>query len=605
MSTQPSDHLHTKAASQQALSRYIRQIWKLRALSLPGLILPGIGTIFVLYVPPLVVASILAKFGHGHTTLHQILPYLWLLALAWMGGELVWRAADACLNAVSARGMRNLYYEGMEELLRKDIGFFHDNFAGSLTKKLIGYGKSFDTFITTMSYNVFAQVIPIFFAVVILWRFTPVLVFWLVGFLAAIGLLLLPLIRRRRRLVKSREIASNKMAGYIADVIANMDAVQAFAHEDFELKHHAEFSADYTRKSQASWDYHNIRINLAISPLYVLTNVAGLALAITFGKTAGSLAAIFITFNYFVSTTRVLWEFNHIYRNIENSLSEAAQFTELLLKPPALVEAPKAVKLHVRQGEIDFRHVDFSYGQVGDALFEDFNLHIKAGEKLALVGRSGGGKTTITKLLLRFVDVTGGELLLDGQNIADGRFADLRRAIAYVPQEPVMFHRSLRDNIRYGRLGATDEQVLDAARKAHAHEFITKLPEGYDTLVGERGVKLSGGQRQRIAIARAMLKDAPILVLDEATSALDSESEKLIQDALWRLMEGRTAIVIAHRLSTIQRMDHIVVLENGSIVEQGSHHHLLTHGGTYAKLWSHQSGGFIDEEEAAPVKSAV
>jgi ATP-binding cassette subfamily B protein len=324
--------------------------------------------------------------------------------------------------------------------------------------------------------------------------------------------------------------------------------------------------------------------------------VIGLAVAITFGKNAASLAVIFVTFNYYAYVTRVLWEFNRTYRNIENAISEAAQYTALLLTPSALQEQNDPIDLNITNGEIDFKDVDFDYdGNKDDPLFRRFNLHIKPGEKLALVGHSGGGKTTITKLLLRFADVTRGELLIDGQNIAHGRLRDLRDNIAFVPQEPIMFHRSIRDNIRYGKLDATDEEVVAAARQANAHDFIAKLPLGYDTLVGERGVKLSGGQRQRIAIARAIIKDAPILVLDEATSALDSESEKLIQEALWKLMDDHTAVVIAHRLSTIQRMDRIVVLDSGSIAEQGSHRELLGNDGIYARLWKHQSGGFIED----------
>ncbi len=247
------------------------------------------------------------------------------------------------------------------------------------------------------------------------------------------------------------------------------------------------------------------------------------------------------------------------------------------------------------------RDISFRHSPEQPLLFDRFSLDVAAGTKLGLVGRSGGGKTTITRLLLRFKDVERGQILIGGQSIADVAQSSLRDVIAYVPQDPAMFHRSIADNIRFARPQATDEEVRRAAALAHAAEFIQSLPEGYATLVGERGIKLSGGQRQRIAIARAILKDAPILILDEATSSLDSESEALIQDALWTLMAGRTAIVIAHRLSTVRRMDSLVVLDRGRIAEQGSHEDLLALGGIYASLWSHQSGGFLPETDIESV----
>jgi ATP-binding cassette subfamily B protein len=244
---------------------------------------------------------------------------------------------------------------------------------------------------------------------------------------------------------------------------------------------------------------------------------------------------------------------------------------------------------------IVLRDVQFRYESSQPPVFDRLSLTIPAGAKFGLVGRSGGGKTTLTRLLLRFADVERGEILIGGVQIDAVRQAALRSAIAYVPQDPSMFHRSIADNIRFGRQDASDAAVRRAAQLAHAAEFIEALPAGYDTLVGERGVKLSGGQRQRVAIARAILKDAPILILDEATSALDSESEALIQDALWTLMEGRTAIVIAHRLSTVRRMDELVVLEGGRVLERGSHDALLAHQGVYAALWARQSGGFLGD----------
>lgn len=587
----PSDQ-----ATKLAVRHYFGQIWKERNVAIPALILPGVGSILAVYVPPLIVARILTTFGNTKPTLHQIVPYLIAFALTWFTGEMLWRLAFFCLNRTDSRVMRNLYIDAMRLLAKKDIGFFHNNFAGALTKKVTGYSKNFESFMDTLAFNVMSNLIPILFVCVILWRYQPLLVAILIGMMALVMCLIIPLTIRRKRLVNVREAASNATAGYVADIIGNIDAVQAFAHEEFELQQHESNVRDYMAKALRSWDYHNNKIDTSISPLYVLINVIGLAVAITFGKNAASLAVIFVTFNYYAYVTRVLWEFNRTYRNIENAISEAAQFTELLLSPPAMLEQDNPIDLKISKGEIEFKDIDFAYdGAKDDPLFRNFNLHIRPGEKLALVGHSGGGKTTITKLLLRFVDVTRGELLIDGQNVAHGRLRDLRDSIAFVPQEPIMFHRSIRENIRYGKLDATDSEVIEAAKQANAHDFIVKLPHGYDTLVGERGVKLSGGQRQRIAIARAVIKDAPILVLDEATSALDSESEKLIQEALWKLMDDHTAVVIAHRLSTIQRMDRIVVLDNGSIAEQGSHRELLDTNGIYAMLWKHQSGGFIEE----------
>jgi ATP-binding cassette subfamily B protein len=293
-----------------------------------------------------------------------------------------------------------------------------------------------------------------------------------------------------------------------------------------------------------------------------------------------------------------LWEFSQqTLRNYNRALGDAQDMTEILAIEPEVKDPAKPQKSRIKNGAISFKEMSFAHPESNDddGLFNNLNLDIKPGEKIGLVGRSGSGKTSLTKLLLRYHDLDSGEILIDSQNIAKITQDDLRRSIAYVPQEPLLFHRTIQENIAYGKPDATMDEVHEAARKANAADFIEKLADGYETLVGERGVKLSGGQRQRIAIARAILKDAPILVLDEATSALDSESERLIQDALWELMKGRTAIVIAHRLSTIQKMDRILVMENGEIVEQGTHTQLVKHGGIYAQLWAHQSGGFIEE----------
>ena len=270
--------------------------------------------------------------------------------------------------------------------------------------------------------------------------------------------------------------------------------------------------------------------------------------------------------------------------------------TRVLDEPRLVADDAHAPELKVREGAIDFEHLSFAYrdAAAGENVFDDLTLHVAAGQRVGLVGKSGSGKTTLTKLLLRLDDVQGGRVLVDGQDVSRCTQQSLRRQVAYVPQEALLFHRSIRENIAYGRPDATDEQIREAARLANATEFIDRLPRGFDTMVGERGVKLSGGQRQRVAIARAILTDAPILVLDEATSALDSESEALVQEALENLMRGRTSIVVAHRLSTVAALDRIVVLADGEIVEDGTHAQLVEAGGEYSSLWSRQTGAFLE-----------
>jgi len=387
------------------------------------------------------------------------------------------------------------------------------------------------------------------------------------------------------------------MAGHVADSIANAEAVRAFAREHEEAAIHARNVGDYGAKTLRSWDYQTLRVDTLTSPMYVLTNTLGLIIALMTSRgTGANLEAVFITFSYYSTTTRVMWAFNRIYRNLEGALTDAAQFAELLLEPPSVVDAEKTDPFAPADFGVALKSVSFRYSPMQPFLFENFSLSIEPGAKVGLVGRSGGGKTTLSRILMRFADIDRGEILIGGQRIDRVPQTALRQVIGYVPQDPSMFHRSIADNIRIGRPGATDEEVRHAARLAHAAEFIEELPGGYQTLVGERGVKLSGGQRQRVAIARAILQNAPILILDEATSSLDSESEALIQDALWTLMADRTAIVIAHRLSTIRRMDELIVLERGRIIEKGSHETLLARGGTYASLWAHQSGGFLATE---------
>jgi ATP-binding cassette subfamily B protein len=590
------DALRLRLAIRLVIRRYARQVRARPWLAAAALVLPGIGNIFVFYVPPLAIAYVLGTLANdAHASVGELATPVVLLTAAWLGGEALWRLAGWVLCRVEYHGMRALYIEGMDELSAKDVGFFQDNFAGSLTKRVLGYARRFEDVFDVFAFSIVGHLFPLVFAIVVLAQFSGWLIVVLVSMLVVAYVCLRPLIRRRHRLVQIREQASNVLAGHVADSIANAETVRAFAREPEEAAIHARNVDDFTTKMLRSWDFNNTRVDLVTSPIYVLTNTAGLVVALAVSRTSDvAIEAVFLTFSYFAHSTRVMWDFNRIYRTLEASLTDAAQFTDLLLDPPAIADADPVEPFAPRDAGIAFRSVHFAYPS-RELLFDGFDLAIADGEKVGLVGRSGGGKTTLTRLLLRFADVRAGAIEIGGQNIARIAQSELRRAIATVPQEPAMFHRTIADNIRFGRPGASDADIRRAAELAHAAEFIEALPSGYDTLVGERGVKLSGGQRQRVAIARAILKDAPILILDEATSALDSESEQHIQQALWTLMRDRTAVVIAHRLSTVRRMDRLVVLEAGAIVEQGHHEQLLASGGHYATLWQHQSGGFLQE----------
>ncbi|MGW3683123.1 ABC transporter ATP-binding protein [Streptomyces prasinus] len=585
-----------RSAVVLALRRYGRELLRLRRLALPGLLLPAVGNIGIRYVAPLLIAKLAGQAaGDEGLTLASALPYVLAFGAVLLLAEVVWRIGQHCLNRVDALGMEHLYVLGMDELLAKDAAFFHDNFAGSLTKRVLSFGKRFEDFVDTLTYRILGSLVPLVFGAVVLWHYEPMLVAGLLLMIALTAVAATPLIRRRQRLVNDREAAIARVSGHVADSLMNMETIRAFAAERREADEHRSRVAESRRLTLKSWDYGNLRVDTLVAPMAVLTNVLGLAVAIALGGPGQGVEEIVVAFTYYSNATQIMFEFNQIYRRLESSMTEAAQFTELLLDPPTVLDPAEPEPLAPRDTGIRFEAVTFAH-EGAEPIFKGLDLDVPGGARIGLVGRSGGGKTTLTRLLLRMSDLDDGRILIGGQDISRLRQADLRSLIAYVPQEPAMFHRSLRDNIAFARPGATDAEVRAAAEAAHVTEFAEQLPDGFDTLVGERGVKLSGGQRQRVALARAVLRDAPILLLDEATSALDSESELLVQDALWRLMDGRTALVVAHRLSTVAGMDRLVVLDRGSVVEQGSHGELLAADGAYAKLWRHQSGGFLGEE---------
>ncbi|WP_250572543.1 ABC transporter ATP-binding protein [Nonomuraea sediminis] len=585
-----------RSAVLLALRYYCGELIRQWPIAVPALTLPAIGNICLFYLAPLAVAGLVGHLaGGGDGSVSALLPYVLGFGALLLAGEVLWRVGLHFMNRTDARGIERLGVVGMDELLTKDAAFFHNNFAGSLTKRVLGFSSRFEEFADTLTFSIMAKLVPLAFASVVLWRYHPLLVLVLVGLIIVTGVLVAPLIRRRQALVDEREAAKVLVSGHVADVLANMETVRAFAAEGREAAEHRARVAEQQRLSLRSWDYGNLRVDTVVAPISVLTSAVGLLLAVALRGGLG-VEAIIVTFSYYSNTISIMFEFNQIYRRMESVLTEAAQFTELLLVPPTVVDPAEPQPLRPADSGVRFERVRFAHAE-GPPLFEDLDLDIPSGTKIGLVGQSGGGKTTLTRLLLRLMDVDGGRILIGGQDISWLRQADLRSLIAYVPQEPAMFHRSVRDNIAFARPGATDDEILQAARAAHVTEFAESLPDGFDTLVGERGVKLSGGQRQRLALARAILRDTPILLLDEATSALDSESESLVQEALWHLMRDRTALVVAHRLSTVVRMDRLVVLNRGRIVEQGTHSELLQAEGPYARLWRHQSGGFLVDDD--------
>ena len=590
-----------KRAVLLALRYYGGQMARLWRFTVLAMFLPAVGNTGIFYIAPLIVALLVGRFvGHGPAGIGTAVPYVLGFAAVLLSAEIVWRIGIHCLNRLDGRGIENLYVIGMDELLAKDAAFFHDNFAGSLTKRVLSFASRFEDFTDNLVFNIVGNLVPLAFASVVLWRYDPLLVVGLIGLIAITSTGIAPLIRRRQRLVDQREEAIARVSGHVADSLMNMDTIRAFAAEDREAAEHRLRVADQRRKSLRSWDYGNLRIDALVAPMSVLTNVLGLLLAVALGVGKHGIEAIIVAFTYYSNATRIMFEFNQIYRRLESSLTEAAQFTELLLTRPTVLDPIAPEPLRPTASDVRFERVSFAHAG-GLPLFTGLDLAVPSGTKLGLVGRSGGGKSTLTRLLLRLMDVQEGRILIGGQDITKLRQSDLRSLIAYVPQDPAMFHRTLRDNIAFARPHATDAEIHQAAQAAHVTEFAGALPDGFDTMVGERGVKLSGGQRQRVALARAILRDAPILLLDEATSALDSESESLVQQALWRLMEGRTALVVAHRLSTVARMDQLVVLDRGRIVEKGTHAELLRLGGTYARLWQHQSGGFLDDDTTTTI----
>jgi ATP-binding cassette, subfamily B, bacterial len=550
---------------------------------------------------PLIAATTinqLVKLDHaGHAiTWDMFMPYLVAFVVVAIVGQLIIYNSLRNSLRLQATVRENLQNHTYQWLLHHSMHFHANSFSGALVSQASRFANAYvaiSDIITTQFLNVFTKFAV---AVIVLMFFSPPIALALLVWTIFFVWVNVSLTRKRIPFTRKAAAAETVLTAHLADSMTNVGAIKSFAREEDEGEAYAAKAFDRKQKTYRSWGMA-IRNGSVTALMMSGIQLIVLALSINAVMTRQiEIGTLLLAQVYIAMLMSALWNLSSLTRGLEQNFSDAAEMTEIMYQEQDIADDPNAKPLIVSKGEIHLDHIDFSHADSnGERLFTDFDLTLHSGEKVGLVGHSGSGKTTLTRLLLRFADVNKGSIKIDGQDISKIKQADLRDRIAYVPQEPLLFHRSIHDNIAYGQPDATSEQVAKAARLAHAAEFIEKLPKGYETLVGERGVKLSGGQRQRIAIARAILKDAPILILDEATSALDSESERLIQDALGKLMKGRTTMVIAHRLSTIQKMDRIVVLQEGRIIEQGSHAELLAKNGTYADLWKHQSGGFIEE----------
>ncbi len=528
--------------------------------------------------------------GETYTYIIKIITSVLFLGLIEVLLDRTFEIIDS--RVISRAFVRNGDY-ALRELTSHSYQFFANNFAGSLVTKLKRFVTSIDQLVGIIIRDFLYAIISVVGVIVVLFLNNKLLGITALLCFSVFFVVMVLFTKKRIPLEREKSKMESKVTGVVSDIITNILNLKLFSSQKKEMENFNILQEEDHRIRIKTWSWANSAYTVqAIISMFSKVLLIYLSVYLwSIGEiTSGT---IVLVISYSTILFNRLGSLGSAIRRFTDAYTTAKEFTDVLNQEIEIKDSLSPLKSSVKKGEIIFNNVLFSYKD-GAPIFKNFYLKINPGEKVGIVGTSGAGKTTITKLLLRFADVTEGEILVDGTDIRNVTQDDLRSVISYVPQDPILFHRTLRENIAYGKPDASPDEIESASKEAHAHEFISGLSMGYDTLVGERGIKLSGGERQRVAIARAILKNAPILLLDEATSALDSVSEMHIKEALNRLMEGRTTIVIAHRLSTIEKMDRIIVLEKGVIVEEGSHKHLLSKKGIYFNFWSHQNGGFIE-----------
>lgn len=583
--------------------RTLHYFW-MATKKMPGFFLLDIITTFgyvalLTYVNNYLMGRVVDRVGAEPVAASEVFHVFWPYILSFVVvnalGQVCSKMQDYSVWKLEIKANYELATYCFDTLSNQSMTFHANRYGGSLVSQTTKFMSAYTLLAETVTYSVMPSFFSVLLAVIFLLPLVPLYVLALLIMLTIYVIVAYTMYKRILPINEKAASAQNSLSGELSDAVANILSVKTYGREDYEKELFEIANKNVEKNDSIRMRASNVRgamtssLIVLIMIIVVIFMVGGNA---WFGISPGTLIMMF-TYTY--SITLHFNMINNTLQRMNRAFGDAAEMTAILDEPKLVSDEQDAVPLKVTDGTIDFEHLDFAYDDEEglEKIFDDFNLHIPAGQRVGLVGRSGAGKSTLTKLLLRLSDIQGGRILIDGQDIRHCSQQTLRRQIAYVPQEALLFHRSISENISYGKPDATEEEIRLAASRANALEFIDKLPGGMDQMVGERGVKLSGGQRQRIIIARAILADAPILVLDEATSALDSESERLVQEALKNLMEARTAIVVAHRLSTVASLDRIIVISGGKVAEDGSHEELLEAGGEYAKLWDRQTGAFF------------